>query len=150
MIIGLASPCTACALDESLDKVKRLLCEASAQGAEIVCFPEAYLPGLRGQDFEVLSFDTGLGQRALLREGDDNAQPGEYDLLCQCQLCSALPRIGNMSHHPIRPLPGVLTLWAGRRIGAGHQPRGGNGFASHSIRTRALSRIQVRVSGSFG
>jgi predicted amidohydrolase len=30
--------------------------EASAQDAEIVCFPEAYLPGLRGQDFEVLPF----------------------------------------------------------------------------------------------
>ena len=57
MIIGLASPGIATSLDEGLDKIKRFLSEASAQGAEIVCFPEAYLPGLRGQDFEVLPFD---------------------------------------------------------------------------------------------
>ena len=57
MIIALASPCIASALDEGLDKIKRFLSEASAQGAEIACFPEAYLPGLRGQDFEVLPFD---------------------------------------------------------------------------------------------
>lgn len=56
MIIALASPGIATALDEGLDKVKRFLSEASAQGAEIVCFPEAYLPGLRGQDFEVWPF----------------------------------------------------------------------------------------------
>src|SRR5262245_32306364 len=54
MIIALASPRIASTLDEGLDKVRWLLSEASTQGAEIVCFPEAYLPGLRGQDFEVL------------------------------------------------------------------------------------------------
>ena len=57
MIIGLASPRVASTLDDGLDKIERLLAEASAQGAEIVCFPEAYLPGLRGQDFDVLPFD---------------------------------------------------------------------------------------------
>jgi predicted amidohydrolase len=57
MIIALASPSIASTLDDGLDKIKRLLSDASAQGAEIVCFPEAYLPGLRGQDFEVLPFD---------------------------------------------------------------------------------------------
>ena len=65
MIIALASPGIASALDEGLDKIKRLLSEASAQGAEIVCFPEAYLPGLRGQDFEVLPFDQTQQERAL-------------------------------------------------------------------------------------
>ncbi len=65
MIIALASPCVASALDEGLDKVKRFLSEASAQGAEIVCFPEAYLPGLRGQDFEVLPFDQTQQERVL-------------------------------------------------------------------------------------
>ena len=54
MIIGLASPRVATSLDDGLDKIKRLMTQASAQGAEVVCFPEAYLPGLRGQDFEVL------------------------------------------------------------------------------------------------
>src|SRR5262249_39882219 len=65
MIIGLASPRIASAFDEGLDKIKRFLSEASAQGAEIVCFPEAYLPGLWGQDFDVLPFDQTQQERAL-------------------------------------------------------------------------------------
>jgi predicted amidohydrolase len=65
MIIALASPGVASTIDDGLDKVKRLLSEASAQGAEIVCFPEAYLPGLRGQDFEVPTFDRGQQERIL-------------------------------------------------------------------------------------
>src|SRR5256714_1875532 len=65
MIIALASPRVASTLDEGLDKIRHLLSEASAQGAEIVCFPEAYLPGLRGQDFEVLPFDETQQERVL-------------------------------------------------------------------------------------
>ncbi|MGA9997385.1 MAG: carbon-nitrogen hydrolase family protein [Pyrinomonadaceae bacterium] len=65
MIIALASPAVASTLDEGLDKVKRFMSEASAQGALIVCFPEAYLPGLRGQDFEVLPFDETQEERVL-------------------------------------------------------------------------------------
>jgi predicted amidohydrolase len=56
MIIGLASPCVASTLDKGLDKVDWLLSRASAQGAAIVCFPEAYLPGLRGVGIDVLPF----------------------------------------------------------------------------------------------
>ena len=65
MIIALASPCIASALEEGLDNIKRFLSDASAQGAEIVCFPEAYLPGLRGQDFEVCPFDETQQERVL-------------------------------------------------------------------------------------
>jgi predicted amidohydrolase len=65
MIIGLASPGIATTLENGLDRIERLLSEASAQGTEIVCFPEAYLPGLRGQDFEVLPFDRTHQDRAL-------------------------------------------------------------------------------------
>jgi len=65
MIIALASPRIASTLDEGLDRIKHLLSEASALGAEIVCFPEAYLPGLRGQDFEVLPFDQTQQERSL-------------------------------------------------------------------------------------
>ncbi|HYT89564.1 MAG TPA: carbon-nitrogen hydrolase family protein [Gemmataceae bacterium] len=65
MIIALASPGIAAALDQGLDKIKRFLSEAAAQGAEIVCFPEAYLPGLRGQDFEVLPFGQTDQERVL-------------------------------------------------------------------------------------
>jgi len=65
MNIALASPRIALTIDDGLDKIRRLLSEASAQGAEIVCFPEAYLPGLRGQDFEVSPWDQTLQERAL-------------------------------------------------------------------------------------
>src|SRR5205814_5503182 len=65
MIIALASPRVASTLDEGLEKIKRFLSEASVRGAEIVCFPEAYLPGLRGQDFEVPPFDQAQQERAL-------------------------------------------------------------------------------------
>jgi predicted amidohydrolase len=65
MIIALASPKVAATLEDGLDKIKRLLAEASAQGAEIACFPEAYLPGLRGQDFDVLPFELAEQERVL-------------------------------------------------------------------------------------
>jgi predicted amidohydrolase len=65
MIVALASPRVAATLAEGLEKVRRLMSEASIQGAEIVCFPEAYLPGLRGQDFEVPYFDAGQQKQAL-------------------------------------------------------------------------------------
>jgi N-carbamoylputrescine amidase len=65
MIVALASPRVASSLDDGLDRIKRLVGEASARGAEIVCFPEAYLPGLRGQDFDVFPFDQSHQDRAL-------------------------------------------------------------------------------------
>jgi predicted amidohydrolase len=65
VIVALASPRIASSLDDGLERIERLLSEASAQGAEIVCFPEAYLPGLRGQDFEVFPFDETQQARAL-------------------------------------------------------------------------------------
>jgi predicted amidohydrolase len=65
MIIALASPGVASTFDDGLEKIKRLLSEASAQGAEVACFPEAYLPGLRGQDFDVFPFDQTQQEQAL-------------------------------------------------------------------------------------
>jgi predicted amidohydrolase len=65
MIIALATPRIATSLDEGLDIVKRMLSEAAAQGAEIACFPEAWLPGLRGLDFDVLPFDEAAQARVL-------------------------------------------------------------------------------------
>jgi predicted amidohydrolase len=64
-IVALASPRIASSLDEGLDRVRQLMSEASAQEASIVCFPEAYLPGLRGQDFEVVPFDRTAEERVL-------------------------------------------------------------------------------------
>jgi predicted amidohydrolase len=65
MLVGLASPRVASSLDDGLERVGRLMADAAARGAEIVCFPEAYLPGLRGQDFEVFPFDRADQDRAL-------------------------------------------------------------------------------------
>jgi predicted amidohydrolase len=70
VIIALASPRVAESLDDGLEKVERLMSEASARGAEVVCFPEAYVPGLRGQDFEVLPFDKTRWERTLRAAGD--------------------------------------------------------------------------------
>jgi predicted amidohydrolase len=44
-------------LEDGLERIERLLAEASVQGAQIACLPEAYLPGLRGQDFDVIAWD---------------------------------------------------------------------------------------------
>lgn len=65
MIIGLASPRPATSLEDGLARIDRLLSDAVAQRAQIVCFPEAYLPGLRGQDFEVIPWDEAQQERAI-------------------------------------------------------------------------------------
>lgn len=82
MRIALASPRVATSLDEGLDTIKRLQSEASAQGAEIVCFPEAYLPGLRGQDFEVFPFDQREQERALNEVADSARERAIATILC--------------------------------------------------------------------
>lgn len=65
LTIALASPRIARDLDDALARVRRLMSEAVARGAKIVCFPEAYIPGLRGQDFDVFPYDEGDEKRAL-------------------------------------------------------------------------------------
>src|SRR5215471_1527320 len=66
MIVGLASPSVASSLDDGLEKIETLMREASRQAVDIVCFPVAYLPGLRGQDFDVLPFDETVFERVLV------------------------------------------------------------------------------------
>jgi predicted amidohydrolase len=63
--IGLASPRPAAGVDDGLARVERLVGDAAARGARIVCFPEAYLPGLRGQDFDVPPWDEADEDRVL-------------------------------------------------------------------------------------
>src|SRR6185369_2824346 len=65
MIVALASPRPARSLEDGLGRVERLAAEAARKGARVVCFPEAYLPGLRGQDFEVLAWQRGDEERTL-------------------------------------------------------------------------------------
>jgi predicted amidohydrolase len=64
-IIGLVSPRIAISLDDGLERAARLVADAAAAGAEVVCFPEAYLPGLRGLDFPVPPFDAAAEARAV-------------------------------------------------------------------------------------
>lgn len=64
-IIALASPAVASSLDEGLDKVKTLMHEAARRAASVVCFPEGYLPGLRGQDFDVVPYGASEHERVM-------------------------------------------------------------------------------------
>jgi predicted amidohydrolase len=63
--IGLAAVRNAPSVEERLRTVDRVLDEAGAQGVAIVCFPETYIPGLRGQDFVVPPHDQRRQQGAL-------------------------------------------------------------------------------------
>jgi predicted amidohydrolase len=65
VIVALASPSIASSIDEGLRRTDALVVKAAAAGAQIVCFPEAYLPGLRGMDFDVCPFDDGEHRRVL-------------------------------------------------------------------------------------
>lgn len=65
MNIGLASCAVAESLDDALERIRAALVDAASREARIVCFPEAYVPGLRGQDFEVLPFGPAEHERTL-------------------------------------------------------------------------------------
>lgn len=63
--IGLAAVRNPPSIDERLEKLDQVLGEAAAQGVAIVCFPETYIPGLRGQDFSVPPPNQHRQQQAL-------------------------------------------------------------------------------------
>ncbi|MEZ5319680.1 MAG: carbon-nitrogen hydrolase family protein [Vicinamibacterales bacterium] len=65
MIIALAAPRVATSVDDALARVRQAIAEAAARHARIVCFPEAYVPGLRGLDFDVPAFDAADEARAI-------------------------------------------------------------------------------------
>jgi predicted amidohydrolase len=65
--IGLATVRNAPSVAERLETVKRFLGQAAARDVAVVCFPEAYIPGLRGCDFPVPEHDQGR-QREVLEE----------------------------------------------------------------------------------
>jgi predicted amidohydrolase len=64
-VLALAAPRVATSLDDGIARIESLMADAAGRGARIVCYPEAYLPGLRGQDFEVLPFGRAEQERAL-------------------------------------------------------------------------------------
>ena len=63
--IGLAAVRNAPSVDERLATLNRMLGEAAAQAVAIVCFPETYIPGLRGMDFSVPPHDQSRQDAAL-------------------------------------------------------------------------------------
>jgi predicted amidohydrolase len=63
--IGLAAARNAPSVAERLETAARFLAEAAAQDVAIVCFPEAFIPGLRGFDFPVPPPDQCRQQEAL-------------------------------------------------------------------------------------
>jgi predicted amidohydrolase len=65
MRIALASPRIATDFEPALDTAERLIAEAAVRRASIVCFPEAWIPGLRGFDFDVLPWDEVRQRRTL-------------------------------------------------------------------------------------
>ncbi|MFO0796716.1 MAG: carbon-nitrogen hydrolase family protein [Gemmataceae bacterium] len=70
MRIALASPRVAATVADGLATTDRLLAAAAAQGARIVAFPEAYLPGLRGLDFTVPPFDRADQEHVVAAASD--------------------------------------------------------------------------------
>lgn len=73
MKIALASPPIATSIAAGLQHVKSSMADASSRGADIVCFPEAYLPGLRGQDFPIPHY-TEAEQRQVMNTVADYAR----------------------------------------------------------------------------
>ena len=63
--IGLAAVRNVPAVAERLRTAERVLADAAARGVAIVCFPEAYIPGLRGFDFPVPAPDQPRQEAAL-------------------------------------------------------------------------------------
>jgi predicted amidohydrolase len=71
--IALASPRVAATVEDGLRRVERCIADAASRGARIVCFPEAYVPGLRGMDFEVPAFER-IQQEKVVRAVRDLAR----------------------------------------------------------------------------
>ncbi len=65
--IGLAAVPNAPTVEERLATAERVLAEAAARDVAIVCFPETYIPGLRGFDFPVPPVDQRRQEAALER-----------------------------------------------------------------------------------
>jgi predicted amidohydrolase len=63
--IGLASPHFPASTDDAVRRAREFLAEAAERAVDLVCFPECYLPGMRGQDFDVAAPDQH-GQAAAL------------------------------------------------------------------------------------
>jgi predicted amidohydrolase len=65
MKIALASPPFPKSIDDGLSQVEKLIGDAVKQDAEIICFPESYIPGYPAEGFIVTKASQGELQSAL-------------------------------------------------------------------------------------
>ena len=63
--VGLAAVPNAPTVEERVTTSERVMAEAEEHGVAIVCFPETYIPGLRGFDFPVPPRDQARQERVL-------------------------------------------------------------------------------------
>jgi predicted amidohydrolase len=63
--IGLASPSFPASIGDAVRRAGDFLAEGARRGVDIVCFPECYVPGMRGQDFDVAAPDQRAQASAL-------------------------------------------------------------------------------------
>jgi predicted amidohydrolase len=63
--IGLATPRFPSSIDDAVRRAGEFLAEGARRGVDIVCFPECYVPGMRGQDFDVAAPDQRAQASAL-------------------------------------------------------------------------------------
>jgi predicted amidohydrolase len=109
LIIALATPRVASSIDGCLETIERSIAEAARRGAEIVCFPEAYLPGLRGMDFEVPPFGRAQQERALEAVGEMARTHGVATILGMEWITDAGPRIAAVVFDASGRVQGVQT-----------------------------------------
>lgn len=63
--IGLASPYFPASIDAAVRRAAEFLADAGRKGVDLVCFPECYVPGMRGQHFDVAAPDQRQQAAAL-------------------------------------------------------------------------------------
>jgi predicted amidohydrolase len=107
--IALATPRPAGSVEEAIEKVSAMMGEAASRGASIVCFPEAYVPGLRGQDFEVPPFGPEDHERALSAVSSRARELSVAAILGAERLTPAGPQIAAYVFEENGRLAGVQT-----------------------------------------
>lgn len=65
MKVAIASPPYPKSIEDGLSQVEKMVKEAAEQHAEIICFPESYIPGYPTEEFEVEISSPGKLQAAL-------------------------------------------------------------------------------------
>lgn len=70
LTIGLAAIRLEDSIPAGVDRIAEILERADARGVDLVCFPETYLPGLRGIGLDLPEPDQAANERALSRIRD--------------------------------------------------------------------------------